>query len=520
VRQAEIGWHGLRAPGAHLARQYAPSSVVARRMSTRSTPALAWPLVINASEAVAVIGWPIGAQSIPGVTLGGALRLAPSHVIPTRGTVLGDANYPGMARPIALDAVARTVHLHLVGPTGAGKTTLLTNVIVADLKAGFGVVVIDPAGGLVNDVLARIPVERRDDVIVLDPADSERPVGLNPLRAASGVGGEVATENLLGLLHQMHGANFGPRSTDIMRAALLTLARIEGSTLVDVAPLLGDPAFRRRIVSRITDPVGLEPFWGWYDALSDAERLAMTAAPLNKLRAFTVRASVRGIIGQPAPRWSMADVLASGKVLLVSLASGLLGEDASALLGSLVFADLWFATKARAGLPPEARRPVMAVIDEFQRFVALPTPMPSVLAEARQLQLGLVLAHQDLSQLPKPLRSAVLANARSRVVFQLPGADARLISQELGGTITAEDLQTLGAHEVVISAFADGATQAPVTAVTRPAPPTCSDGDVIREASRRRYGVDRAAVDEAIVARLAGEVPSAPIGRKRRGGSS
>ena len=214
------------------------------------------------------------------------------------------------------------------------------------------------------------------------------------------------------------------------------------------------------------------------------------------------------MVGQATPKLVLPEVLAEGKVLIVSLASGLLGDEAAALLGALVVAELWHATTARAGLPASGRTPVMAYLDEWSRFLHLPTPMAAVLAEARGLGLGMVVAHQHLAQLPADARDAVLSNARSRVVFQLPDSDARIVGRALGGVFTADDLTGLGAYEVVAQLFASGTTQPPASARTRPMPPTLVDPEAVRRHSRERYGVAREEVDAAIRRR-----PTRPNGR-------
>ncbi|MGH6876819.1 MAG: type IV secretory system conjugative DNA transfer family protein, partial [Rhizomicrobium sp.] len=290
---------------------------------------------------------------------------------------------------------------------------------------------------------------------------------------------------------------------------------VEGATLCEVVPLLTNEAYRRKIVGKLDDPIGLESFWGWYEGLSDAEKQATIGPVLNKLRSVITRPTVRGIIGQSRPAVQMADVLAEGKILICSLPSGLLGDDAAALLGSLIMAELWNATKGRARLPESQRTPFFAHIDEFQNFVRTTTPMDSVLAEARGFGLGMTLAHQHLAQLNTETKHAVLATARSRVVFQLAAVDAHPIAKEMGPLISDEDLQGLGQYEVVAQFYAGGMTQAPATGRTRALPAPISDPDVIRARSREHFGVARAEVERAIRARQSGPT-NGPIGRRAR----
>lgn len=519
VHQVESAWHGSRAPGVHLQRRACPQRVAVRRARQRVVPMYVWPVVVNAAELAGLIGWPVGVVQLPGLSLGAARSLAPAAAIPAAGTIIGRATFPGQRRPLALDVEARLRHVHLLGPTGTGKSTLLANMICSDLAAGHGVVVLDPKGDLVADVLERVPAKRRGDVVVLDPADVERPVGLNPLAVALGSSAEVVVENLVGLFKSLYRDSWGPRTDDIFRAALLTLAMSGQATLCEVPLLLTNPSYRRRLVGGLDDPVGLAPFWGWFESLKDAERFAVCGPVLNKIRAFVMRPTVRAIVGQAAPKLSLSRVLAEGRVLLVSLASGLLGEEAANLLGALVVAELWHATKARAGLAPNQRRPFMAYLDEWQNLLHLPTPMASVLAEARGLGLGLTLAHQSLTQLPTDARDAVLSNARSRVCFQLRSADARLIARDLGGLFTADDLMGLSAYEIMLAAFAAGSTQPPTTAETWPMTPALGGGAVLRTASRSQFGRDRTEVDAAILARQEGPRGPEAVRRKPAAGS-
>jgi len=503
LRRIDGAFHVVRRPGVHFDRRLLPSRLARHRLTRRSLPLIEYPCTLNAAELTALVGWPLGSPQLPGLTLGGARQLAPDPSLPTGWRVLARSTFPGAERPVALSVTDSLKHVHVLGPTGVGKSTLLLNLIAADMAAGYGVCVIDPKGDLASDVLERVPREREIDVVLLDPTDAERPVGLNVLQVGDQVP-ELVADQVVGIFHHLFAAFWGPRTDDILRSALLTLLSTPGMTLCEVPLLLTDEAFRRRLVGRLDDPVGLEPFWAWYENLSLAERSQAIGPVMNKLRTFLLRSRVRNVIGQADPAIDLNTIVREGKILIVALPKGLLGEEAGALVGSLVVARLWQAVQGRAALPREQRRPFFAHIDEFQDYLNLPTSLSDLLAQARAYGLGLTLAHQHLGQLPAPVRQAVLANARTKVIFQLAAADARVVAREFEAYLEPSDLQGLGAHEVMLALAQADRVAPPVTAVTMTPPPETGRGTAVRAAARMRYGRDRAEVDAAIRARHEG----------------
>jgi hypothetical protein len=450
------------------------------------------PLRLNTTELATVSSWPIWLTRELPVSMIGSRLIAPSAAIPRKGRVVGTASFPGRERPVALSPVDSLRHLHLLGPTGVGKSTLLLNLITQDMQAGRAVVVIEPKGDLIVDVLERIPVERVGDVVLLDPTDTERPVGLNPL-ALGGRSPELVADQLLGLFHSLYAAHWGPRTHDIFGASLLTLARLPGMSLAALPLLLTDAGFRRQVVPRVADPIGLGPFWSGYEAWSEAERATAIAPVMNKLRPLLLRPELRAIVGQSRGSFDLRRVFTERKILLVNLSKGLLGPETSALLGSLVISQLWQAILGRAAIPPERRHPVLVYVDEFQDYLHLPLDFSDALAQARGLGVGFALAHQYMHQLDPAMRSAVLANAQSRIAFRLPSEDARMIAA--GSSIDAEDFVSLGAFQCYAQLVAQGAIQPWCSLGTLPPGQPFSDSATIRAASRGRYGADRAAVE-------------------------
>ncbi|MFL6136715.1 MAG: type IV secretory system conjugative DNA transfer family protein [Frankiaceae bacterium] len=508
-------FHAANAPGAHLRRRLLPSWWVARLVRERRLPLLRRACLLNARELTGLVAFPLGELSLPGLDLGGCRQLAPSAAIRSEGRVIATATFPGAERPLALSVADSLRHLHVIGPTGAGKSTLLLNLISQDLQRGAGVVVVDPKADLVGDVLDRVPPERAGDVVLLDPSDAARPVGLNLLAGAADEP-ELVVDQVVGTLHNLFRSSWGPRTDDILRAALLTLVTEPGMTLCEIPLLLTDASFRRRLVGRLDDPVALGPFWGWYEGISEAERAQAIGPVMNKLRAILLRERLRNVVGQREPAFALDRAVDEGRIVLVALSKGLLGEEAAALLGSLLIAQLWQVVQRRAALSAAARRPLFLYVDEVQDYLHLPTSLADVLAQARGLGLGLTLAHQHLGQLPPPLRQALLANARSRVIFQAGADDARALARELAPHLGASDLQGLGPHEVVATLSVDARVAPPTTGRTLPPPPALGQAALVRAASRAQYGRPAAEVAAAIRARHAGRPVDGGLGRQRR----
>ncbi len=457
----------------------------ARKTDSASTP-WRWPLRLNVGEALSLTGWPVGDEPLPGQPAVHPKLLSPTAGTTGRERVVATSTAPGVSAKLALPIAGALHHLHLLGPTGTGKSTLLTNLICQDIDAGHAVVVVDPQGDLVNDVLARVPAYRCDDVIVLDPSDTRAPVGLNPL-LTRGRNPEVVADGLLAVFKGLYGEALGPRSQDILHACLLTLTRRNDASLVMLPLLLTNPGFRRSLTVGIHDPIALGPFWDWYEHLSEAERQAAIAPIQNKLRQWLLRPSLRNVLGQRAPKLSVSEVFAQRKVLLVSLAEGQLGPEGAALLGSLVVAELWQATLERAAVAKTQRQPVMVYLDEFSAFLHLPTDLAQALARSRGMGVGYTLAHQFLTQLSPTMRAAVLANTRSRVCFQLEHDDAATIARG-HPELSAEDFTSLGRYEVYASLFARGQVTLFASGRTLPPPHPTSSVAQLRRLSRERYG--------------------------------
>ena len=518
----------LDAPGvAVVPRRMLSPQAVAARMHRRALPLTVWPMRLNTREAAGLLGIPLGNLHLPGLELGRARQLPPPEDMARSGLVLAESNFPGANnRPLSLRTEDRLRHLHLIGPTGVGKSTLIANSALHDIARGDGLALLDPKSDLVADVLARVPDARTEDVVVLDPSATDFPVGFNVLQVGrSEHERELVVDHVVHVFSELWRSSWGPRTSDVLRTCLLTLTHTraaDGSafTLCEVSELLLNPSFRRFVTTQASVPGSVRSFWSAYEQMSEGERAQVIGPSLNKLRTLTTRTALRLMLGQ-STGIDLADVFGKRRIVLVPLSKGTVGTETAHLLGSLLMATLWQTTLARAAVPADKRRPAWAYLDEFQDVLRLGTDaeLADMLAQARGLGLGLVLAHQYLDQLPRQVQAAVLGTARSQVVFQLDHDDARTLEKRFAPALTAADLMGLPAHEVAIRPSIHGQTRSPVTGLTRPLGEPLRDPARLAELSRRRYGVARVDVEAALNARV--ETPAGPrIGRTRRGGSS
>jgi hypothetical protein len=478
-----------------------------------------WTLRINPHELTSLLAWPLGSQQIPGIQRSMTKRLPASTLMPDSSRVIANSDIPGSQRPLVLSPADGLMHTHILGATGVGKTNLLLNLVTQDIAENRGVIVVDPKGDLIQKVLCRIPKERYKDVILLDPADETRPVGLNPL-TAHGQSASIAADSILTIFRSLYGSNFGARSQDIVHSGLLTLASVPDMSLCHLPILFTNPTFRNRIVSRLNDPLGLGSFWSWFDTISERERNTAIAPVMNKLRAFLLRPAMRRVIGQGRPGFDLNEVVMGNKILLVNLAKGSLGSETSQLFGSLVVSQIWQAIQARITIPDVYRKPMFLYIDEMQDYLHLPTDIGSVLAQSRSYGVGMLLAHQHINQMPPDLRSGVLSNARSRICFQLSHEDAVTMSHS-SNVLNAADFQNLNRYHVYAQLVGNGQVMPWASGQTLAPSPIISNADDIRKQSRQRYGRNAADIEAELIKHITGEtVQQSPVGRKRKTGGT
>ena len=473
-------------------------------------------LELGAGEIVAMAGWPVGEGALPATPSAHPRVLAlPAARETQRAFATGVADQAGERLGISIgDALYHTV---LLGPTGAGKSTALAHLALADIHAGRGVLLIDPKTDLVADILARIPEQRRGDVVVIDPTSS-RPVGINPLARAQaargtasssggGVSGggaspELVADTVLATFKGVFAESWGVRVEQVLSAALVTLARTPEATLVDLPLVLTNTAYRQRLIAASgADPLGTGQFWAAYEALSEAQRQQWVGPVLTRLQPFLIRPHLRATLGQAVPSFDLGEVFTRRRIVLVSLNKGVLGAESARLLGSLLVGQLWPLILARAAVEPSRRHVVSVFIDEVQDYLSLPGSLADALAQARSLGAAFHLAHQYRGQLPAALKAGIDANARNKIIFSLSAADAAELARQAIG-LEAADFQLLPRFGVYARTMHHGRENPWCHATTLPPTPAMQDALALRASSQARYGQDAAQIEAALLARI------------------
>lgn len=465
------------------------------------------------AEALTATRIPVpGVDGLPGLPVL-KIKAAPlPSNLPQNGVVIGESVTPVRGRPVTIRATLpdRMRHTYVVGRTGTGKSTLLQNLALQDIEAGLGVGIIDPHGDLVEAILGRIPPHRLQDVVLFDPSDTERPIGLNILDVKGTFEKNMVVAEFIGLMYSMFDPHkigiVGPRFENAVRNAMLTAMEIPGSTLVEVVRILSDRKYLADCLEIITDPV-VRSYWkDIVGNQSDFHKSEVLDYITSKFGRFVTDHLVRNIIGQSENTLDFAQIMDNGGILLVNLAKGKIGPQNSHFLGLLLVPRLLIAALSRARVDVRERRLFSLYVDEFHNFT---TPAFSVmLSEARKYGLALTVANQFISQLDDAIRESVFGNIGTLLTFQVGIKDAHFMMPEMYPVFNVDDMVNLPNYHLLAKMLINGsaAPQFPVRTLPDGRVPNTALGEAIRAHSRRRYGRESFLVGHEIQQRF-GQTP-------------
>jgi hypothetical protein len=464
--------------------------------------------VANTEEMASMWHLPLHSTEAPNIRWLGARRAPPPSNVPTEGLLLGHVNYRGLDTDIHMNDADRRRHYYVIGKSGSGKSVLLANLAIQDIKNGHGVCIIDPHGDLVEDVLQHIPKERAEDVIVFNPSDIDRPIGLNMLEAKTDDQKDYAVGEMIAIFYKLFPPEMiGPMFEHNMRNVMLTLmADVDNpGTIIDIPRMFTDDAYVKKYLVKLKDPV-VRSFWEKEMAkTSDFHKSEMRGYLISKVGRFVENEMMRNIMGQQKSGFNFRDVMDKKKILLVNLAKGTTGEINAKLIGLIIVAKLQMAAMSRADLPQEQRSDFYLYIDEFQNFVT--DSISTILSEARKYRLNLIIAHQYMGQLidekgRDDIRKAVLGNAGTMSAFRVGPEDTEILSKEFAPTFGPYDLLNVPQFSCYTKLLIDNTASKPFNMQTYPFQTGNKKlADAIKQLSRLTYGRDRRLVEEEILER-------------------
>jgi CxxC-x17-CxxC domain-containing protein len=391
----------------------------------------------------------------------------------------------------------RRRHIYLIGKTGMGKSTMMENMIYQDIHAGRGVALADPHGDFVEKILDFIPPHRINDVVYFNPADTKFPIAFNILEALDPETKNIATSGLIGIFKKLWADSWGPRLEYLLRNAILALMDCPDSTILGVTRVLIDKNFRKKVLSHVSDPI-VKAFWeDEYTKYSDKFQVEAISPIQNKVGQFLSNSLIRNVIGQVKSTIDIRDIMDSQKILLMNLSKGRIGEDASALLGSMMITKIQLAAMERVSMPENERKDFCLYVDEFQNFAT--ESFANILSEARKYRLSLTMTNQYIEQLDEKVQAAVFGNVGTLISFRVGSTDAEVLEKEFSPRFTAEDLTNITKYNIYIKLMIDGIASDPFSARGLP-PLTKHEGnaDKIIRISRERYSKPREEVEDKI----------------------
>lgn len=447
-------------------------------------------LRITSAELSSLVAWPTGESNYIGIDSVHPRRIPVPESVESKESLFALGTTPGPERHVGLDPIARLSHLGVLAPTGSGKSeAVLAPLLLSDVQAGRPVVLVDPKSQLVEFVLDALHADKSDRVVLFDPSDPTGTATFNPLDIGDR-DPHIVVDSIMAVFKEVFSDGWGARTEDLLHSSLLTLAasgqqRETPHTLLDLPKLLGDAAFRRSVIGAVSNDPVLASFWARFDEMKPGQRENMIAAPLNKLRRFTLRRNVAGVIGTPHPEFRLRDVFRSDKIVLVALNEALVGPIAARLIGGLICAEVFLAAQERAAEKRPKDRPGMVFVDEVASFLHLPLPLETALEVSRSYGVGWHLFGQGRYQLTPSLAQAFEINTRSKITFETSPNEAREMAKHMP-ELTAEDIQALPRYEIYANLLTPTGSSGWFSARTLTPPQRLGHGETIRAEARRR----------------------------------
>lgn len=465
--------------------------------------------ILNTEELTSLYHMPISTTETPNIEWLKARSATPPLNMPKEGILLGESNYRGKKTLVKMAKDDRRRHMYVIGMTGSGKSTIMQNMIVQDIQNGEGCCYIDPHGEAVQLILGCIPPERADDVILFEPGDIERPVGLNMLEAKTEDEKDFVTQEMISIFYKLvtDPSMIGPIFEHYMRNAMLTLmADVDDPyTIVEIPRILTDTDFQEFKLKDLTDPI-IRAFWEKeLPQTSGQAKGEMLPYLISKIGRFIENNMMRNIIGQPRSGFDFREAMDSKKIILVNLSKGQIGELNSNLLGLIIVSKLQMAALGRVNIPEEQRNDFYLYIDEFQNFIT--DSIATILSEARKYRLDLILAHQYIAQLsPKQgdtkVRDAIFGNVGTICCFRVGVDDSEIMAKQMAPVFNEFDVMNIERFTTYIRLLINQTAARPFD--MKPAPPPKGDqkiAEALRQLSRLKYGRDRAIVEAEIYER-------------------
>jgi len=413
--------------------------------------------------------------------------------------VIGETNFRNQRWRFGIKEDDRRRHMYVVGSTGMGKTEFLKNMAIQDIEAGRGLALIDPHGDPSDQLLDHIPADRVKDVIYFDPSDLEFPIAFNIMAKVDYDYRHLIASGLLGVFKKIWGAEvWSGRMEYILNNTILALLEYPDSTLLGINRMMSVKSYRNKVIANLKDPI-VKSFWvDEFAKYADRFATEATAAIQNKVGQFSSNNVIRNIIGQVNPKFDVRKIMDEGKILIVNVSKGKIGEDASRLLGALLITKIQLAAMSRVDTPEQDRHDFCLYVDEFQNFAT--ESFANILSEARKFHLSLVIAHQYIKQMEEPVRDAVFGNVGTIVSFRVGAEDAEFLEKWFSPDFLMADIINLGKYNMYLKLMIDGVSSRGFSATAIPPLPRLekSNREAIIEYSRRTYATPRSEVEKDV----------------------